>query len=69
MKNYLFYITPERIDGCNRSSRKITLDDRMDTGTVKKMNARPLPLSLNKIKHYNKKLTAGSEPNELTLNV
>ena len=28
VKNYLFYITPERMDGCNRFGKKVTLDDR-----------------------------------------
>ena len=40
-----------------------------DTSTVKKMNDRSLLLSLNKITHYYKKLTTGSELSELTLNV
>ena len=39
-----------------------------DTGKSKKMNDRSLLLSLNKIIYYNKKLTTGSELNELTLN-
>ena len=40
-----------------------------DTRTVKKMNDQSLLLSLNKITHYYKKLTTGSELSELTLNV
>ena len=65
------------MDGCNPSGKKITIDDRWmaqaaplrDTKTVKKMNDRSLLLSLNKITHYYKKLTTGSELSELTLNV
>ena len=30
VKNDLFHITPERMDGCNCSGKKITLDDSMD---------------------------------------
>ena len=40
-----------------------------EASTVKKMNDRSLLLSLNKITHYFKKWTTGSELNELNLNV
>ena len=40
-----------------------------EASTVKKMNDRSLLLSLNKITHYFKKWTTGSEVNELNLNV
>ena len=26
----MFHVDPEKMDGCNRSGKKITLDDRMD---------------------------------------
>ena len=44
-------------------------DPLREASTVKKMNDRPLLLSLSKITHYFKKCTTGSELNELTLNV
>ena len=40
-----------------------------EASTGKKMNDRSLLLSLNKITHYFKKWTTGSEVNELNLNV
>ena len=40
-----------------------------EASTVKKMNDRSLLLSLNKLTHYFKKWTTGSELNEFTLNV
>ena len=40
-----------------------------EVSTVKKMNDRWLLSCLNKITHYFKKWTAGSELNELDLNV
>ena len=60
VKNYLFYITPERIYDCNHLGKKITLDDRMDIQTAplrkattlkKKMNERSQLLSINEITH------------------
>ena len=60
MKNYLFDINLERMDDCNHSGRKVTLDDRIDgqaaplrdTTTVEKMNDRSILLPLYKITHY-----------------
>ena len=40
-----------------------------EASTVKTMNDRSLLFCLNKITHYIKKLTAGSELSELNLNV
>ena len=40
-----------------------------EASTVKKMNDRSLLFCLNKITHYVKKWTTGSELNELNLNV
>ena len=40
-----------------------------EASTVKKMNDRSLLFCLNKITHYFKKWTIGSELNELNLNV
>ena len=40
-----------------------------ETSTVKKMNKWSLLFCLNKITHYFKKWTTGSELNELNLNV
>ena len=63
----MFYITPEKIDGCNHFDKKTNLDDRMDGSgwssslrkatTVKKMNDRSLFFSINE--HYFKKWTTG----------
>ena len=40
-----------------------------EASTVKKMNDRSLLLSLNKLTHYFRKWTTGSELNEFTINV
>ena len=40
-----------------------------EASTATKMNDRSLLLSLNKITHYFKKWTTGSELNELNLNI
>ena len=59
------------MDGYNHSCKKShpSLVTLREASAVKKMNDRSLLFCLNKITHYFKKWTTGSELNELNLNI